>query len=118
MKDIIGDILTAAFIVQVNSCASSQDLTPGQSGKAVPCESCSFPWEFKEIQTLAENKRNTKALNDPLFLSRTPKACKFEVFLKPKQCQRHPVWKPLCSQGEKEMKHGKGRGCRKTTWVQ
>jgi len=41
MKEIIGDILTAAFIAQVNSCAGSQDLTPGQSGKAVPCESCS-----------------------------------------------------------------------------
>lgn len=112
---IIRDILTAAFVVQVNSCASSQGLTSRQPGKAVPCENCSlshgkFPWEFKEIQTLSENKRKTKALNHSFSLSRTPKISKFEVFLKLQQRQRHSVWKPLCCRGEKEMKHSKGRG--------
>lgn len=43
MKQIIGDILTAAFIVQVTCCASSQDLTPGQSVKAVLVKVVLFP---------------------------------------------------------------------------
>lgn len=82
---VIGDILTVAFVVQVNSCASSQDLTSRLPGKSVLCESCSlsrgkFPWEFKEIQTLSENKRKTRALNHSFSLSRTPKISKFEVF--------------------------------------
>lgn len=115
----IGGILTVAFIVQVNSCASSQGLSSRQPGKAVPCESGSlshgkFSWEFKEIQTPSENKRKTKALHHSFSLSRTPKIPKFEVFLKPQQSQRHSVWKPLCCRGEKEMKHREGRGWRKT----
>lgn len=43
MKQIIGDILTAAFIAQVNCCASSQDLTSGQSVKAVLVKVVLFP---------------------------------------------------------------------------
>lgn len=77
-----------------------------------------FPLGIPESSNSSRNKRHTKVTNHHSFLSKTPYTCKFEVFLKTKQFQIHPVWKLLRSGEETEMKHGKGRGCRKTTWGQ
>lgn len=72
----------------MSRCASPQDPTPSSSGKSRSLwKLFYFLWEFKEIQTPAENRRYTKAPNHHLFLCKTPYTCKSEVFLKTKQCQ-------------------------------
>ena len=67
MKEITGDILTTAFTVQVNSYASSQDLTAGLSGKAVPCDSCSLSHENSRKFKLQQKIKGTQKPSTILF---------------------------------------------------